>query len=649
NFKNNTINQATTSGKPTYGLQLTSDYGNNNLVINGEGNVINKRGADDALYVWELGTGTSNGYVDIATITLNATDGVFYVLDGDTFAIGISSVEELKEFAAEVNAGNNFAGKNIVLLNDIDLVNAAWTPIGNGSKAFKGNFNGLNHTIKNLNIVATSAYAGLFGYTFGGNLIENLVIENINATGTGYLGGVAGFAETTSFKNITIQGDVFIDCSGQDIGALTGYTYGTLTDITVNVNEGSYVKGHSYFGGVVGYRGEGAITYTRVKSNIDVIGKAYMIGGITGMAQYGNKFVDCECSGNVSLTEGDPTSANRWMRIGGIAGSWMDGNDTYVVTLENCAFTGTLSSKNTDGDYVTEFDHNGYVGRSYNTSNKGKLIINGVESVEPIFIATAEKLVAFAESVNAGNTYAGKKVVISKDIDLEGIEWTPIGTSTRNMFAGEFDGKGHSIKNLSVKRVERYGNGFFGNLSGKAVIKNITFDNAYVGNGDSQFNGNMYAIVAGYIYGSGYFENVHVVNSEVHGYGKVAAFVGQVADPGAHTMTIKNCSVEDTDIYGVYNVAKLVGLVQRGVSVVVENTDVSSAKFVKADGEIYEDIVDATVTEATSGDTMVVSGNFWVYGEYLYAGFAEHYCDYEVGHLDYRFEDGRYYCHGTTH
>ena len=76
NFKNNTITQSVTSGKPTYGVQLTSDYGNKNVVINGGGNVIVDRGADDFLYVWENGTGVSNGYVDIETITLNATDGV---------------------------------------------------------------------------------------------------------------------------------------------------------------------------------------------------------------------------------------------------------------------------------------------------------------------------------------------------------------------------------------------------------------------------------------------------------------------------------------------------------------------------------------------------------------------------------------------
>ncbi len=71
-FKNNVITQSVTTGKPTYGLQLTYSYGNSNLIINVENNVIEDIGEDDALYVWE----TSHGGVDIDTITLNGGEFV---------------------------------------------------------------------------------------------------------------------------------------------------------------------------------------------------------------------------------------------------------------------------------------------------------------------------------------------------------------------------------------------------------------------------------------------------------------------------------------------------------------------------------------------------------------------------------------------
>ncbi len=85
NFKNNTINKTEDNGKPVYAIQMTCDYGNSNLVINGGGNRINRTAGDqeDALYVWEPGTGISNGFVDIDTIELNAEDGEFKALIGD--------------------------------------------------------------------------------------------------------------------------------------------------------------------------------------------------------------------------------------------------------------------------------------------------------------------------------------------------------------------------------------------------------------------------------------------------------------------------------------------------------------------------------------------------------------------------------------
>lgn len=64
----------------------------------------------------------------------------------------ISTLEELKAFRDEVNAGNTFKGETIELANDIDLGGEEWTPIGTQSHQFQGIFNGNGHTISNLKI-----------------------------------------------------------------------------------------------------------------------------------------------------------------------------------------------------------------------------------------------------------------------------------------------------------------------------------------------------------------------------------------------------------------------------------------------------------------------------------------------------------------
>ena len=51
---------------------------------------------------------------------------------------------------------------------------SGWTPIGNSSNKFTGNFNGNNKTISNLTINTSSSYQGLFGY------VEDATIKEFN-------------------------------------------------------------------------------------------------------------------------------------------------------------------------------------------------------------------------------------------------------------------------------------------------------------------------------------------------------------------------------------------------------------------------------------------------------------------------------------
>ena len=81
----------------------------------------------------------------------------------------------------------------------------------------------------------------------------------------------------------------------------------------------------------------------------------------------------------------------------------------------------------------------------------------------PLIISTTEDLVAFAKSVNGGDSFRGKTVKLSADIWLNDTtgwkkwdrqtklkSWTPIGTS-QTPFEGTFDGDGHYIAGLFMK------------------------------------------------------------------------------------------------------------------------------------------------------------------------------------------------------
>ncbi len=76
---------------------------------------------------------------------------------------------------------------------------------------------------------------------------------------------------------------------------------------------------------------------------------------------------------------------------------------------------------------------------------------SGTEA-DPYLIATGAQLAYLAKSVNEGNAYSGKVIALAADVDLNDLEWTPIGNSHDHTFEGIFDGKEHIISNLSITR-----------------------------------------------------------------------------------------------------------------------------------------------------------------------------------------------------
>ena len=102
----------------------------------------------------------------------------------------------------------------------------------------------------------------------------------------------------------------------------------------------------------------------------------------------------------------------------------------------------------------------------------------------PYLIETAAQLQAFAKSVNDGESYQGQYISLNSDIDLSGIDWTPIGTS--NSFKGVFDGNQYVIENLTIgsqaAAAERDAAGLFGDLGSGGVIRSVGIRNASIYN-----------------------------------------------------------------------------------------------------------------------------------------------------------------------
>jgi len=101
---------------------------------------------------------------------------------------------------------------------------------------------------------------------------------------------------------------------------------------------------------------------------------------------------------------------------------------------------------------------------------------NGTQG-SPFIIRTVAQLNAFADSVNNGETYAGRHIRLGSNIDLRNVHWASIGFycalgGTRS-FNGSFDGAGFTIFHMGAGNdARRPASSLFGALNG-ATIDNV--------------------------------------------------------------------------------------------------------------------------------------------------------------------------------
>lgn len=98
-----------------------------------------------------------------------------------------------------------------------------------------------------------------------------------------------------------------------------------------------------------------------------------------------------------------------------------------------------------------------------------------VEGESVSTIDSAEELAGVSKlSLEENVTFDGVTLRLTRNIDLDGHKWTPIRT-----FDGTFEGQGHTVSNMYVEEKDAV-SGFFGYLSGGALVKDLTVADAEV-------------------------------------------------------------------------------------------------------------------------------------------------------------------------
>lgn len=517
----------------------------------------------------------------------------------------IKTAEQLAFLAKQVNGGETYHGKYFQLEADLDLSGSEWSPIGIGeretdgstvTKPFAGTFDGKNHKISGLTLTAGLDDQGLFGCSSGtiGNL--GIVRGNISVGSAERIGAICGYS-TGTIENCWNSADITGSTEGgKYVGGICGYSTGTIYGC---LNMGD-ITANSFIGGICGNTAQSTQISNCFNSG-SITGKE-QIGGIAGINL--NYITFCINAGELTgeesvyaVSHSDDVNGNENARI---ENSYYNSDvfspasdDNEVKGISTGVLCGGILNK------YNRFDKKIWESGSITPDGSGKAqmtyvrlknipaapaamecdVFNFGTEASPDWdsyteISTEQELLDLA----GDDTKWGGNYVLAGDIQLTGGSFSPIGTETVP-FSGKFSGNGHVLTNVKISAAGDY-IGLFGYNTG--TITYVGIESGEISGGNC--TGSICGLNAGTI--TGCYNNAPVTGKESAGgvCGKNSGTVQMSYNTGAVTGILKTGGVcgESTDgstLANCYNTGMLIGdSVVGGICGSVESSaDVSSS------------------------------------------------------------------------
>lgn len=446
---------------------------------------VSARAEGETVDTWD-GTAIADGFA--------AGDGT----QDDPFQI--ETAAQLAHFAKTVNEGEAYLYKYIVLTADIDLANKEWTPIGNHSNPFKGNFNGDNHTVTGMQISGELDRVGLFGECTKHNVnsaIKNITVKDSVICGINFVGAIVGYAEEINIENCRSIGNTI---NGKtDVGGICGKIGGYSVGKVSQCYNSSKVTGRGRVGGIAGM---GGIAENCLNTGeIMIINKAYQsagggifgifddttasasitacvnLGKVSGGESFGGIVgsTDSKSTGHISncyynmdaITGG--FDAGTALTAGQLCGALPDGLDSTIwkegsVDTSTAVATGTGSRFGTAPGTYINLKKVAEIGETKTASVPvyNYVTANGDDWDIYTLITTAEEFAAIGQE--SDETKWSANYVLGNDIDVSGVQLSSIG-DPGTPYTGKFSGDGHTIGHIDMTEDKQtYSSGLFGTI-----------------------------------------------------------------------------------------------------------------------------------------------------------------------------------------
>ena len=367
--------------------------------------------------------------------------------------------------------------------------------------------------------------------------------------------------EYSSSQPLTFTGDVNLILADDADGTITG-----ADGITVNGNLTIYGQSKGTGSLTINTRGNGILAengkitinggilsitadwYGITTANNDIT----INGGKITVTSTGENGIDA--TGNITITGGNVIANGENYGIfaqstvnlsGGIVTTNKTGNISLsgaIVTASSYSGTVTVQSgvTYTQKDLTTNYTENIDVS-SLNgitllpTTCFGIASGNEGSQGKPYTITSPEELQLLAIVVNEENTFSSKYIQVTNNIDMYGIDFSPIGFKTGTKFCGNFDGGGYIISNLYINiNIDATCIGLFGFVNANnATVQNITISNATI-NGDEYVGGIVGSLDNGSI------KNCCVINSKITSTASPYNYCGAIAGNRGNSTILAN-------------------------------------------------------------------------------------------------------------
>lgn len=578
---NLTINQPTTGDNPaSVAVTIPSSASVNQLTINLPQSHVEINGAS---YNSINATTSNNTLVigkDVTVETLTIEAGAVEIY-GNVGTIVNNNKQDVKVWAvgdtATFNQAYNAGAKTIELKNDIKnftsviLIGRDLTLDGNGYEIWNTanrviriteSSSSLNITFKNLGIISKcSASADVRAISFDDNCPPSTVVFNACTVSASFyainiIPGSQG--HNITIKNTTVAGWAAINCYANNS------TFNVENSTLIGLNDKSESPWNDY--ATIIFDGNGL-------KNAANIGK-YGTGNTLNIVN-STIYASSESSNNqawIALQYGAQRNSVK-----------VDAATRIIDDSENDQ-TNNITMLNHVGS-ATPYDLESEIWIGSNNLFPGMYEQNGV-----YHIVSRDGLLYFAEKVNKyNNKLSGKTVLLDSDLDMSGIDFTPIGKTVANYpgysFAGVFDGQNHTISNLKASSNDpnHAAAGLFGTLLG--TVKNVNLTNVEITS--THYAGG----VAGYL---GSNTGAKVLNCTVNG-GTITSTpeligdkydngdkVGGIAGYIVYGETIDGCSVSNVTLKGYRDIGGILGCAanNKGVTTVTNCTVGENVKIV---------------------------------------------------------------------